>query len=76
MPVADYGQYCEMLDRARLDRVPGMRPDPKDEAMIAAMPALVKIAPADARATLQPIADRDPSMRVQSAAKNTLAGLR
>jgi HEAT repeat protein len=63
----------EMLDRNRLDRVPGMRPDQKEEAMIAAMPAFVKVAPAEARATLQPIADRDPSMRVQSAAKSTLA---
>ena len=66
----------EMLDPARLDRVPGMRPDQKEEAMLAAIPALVKVAGTGARATLQPLADRDPSMRVRSAAKEALVSFR
>jgi HEAT repeat protein len=36
------GVLREMLDRSRLDRVAGMRPDQKDATMLAAIPALVK----------------------------------
>lgn len=62
----------EMLDRAKLDMVPGMRPDQKDEAMIAAVSAYARMKPADSRSVLTPLAERDPSMRVQSAARAAL----
>jgi len=66
------GVLREMLDRSRLDRVEGMRPDQKDETMLAAIPALVKVAPEEARAILGPLAGRDPSLQVRSAAKEAL----
>ena len=67
------GVIREMLDRSRLDRVEGMRPDQKEATMLAAIPALVKIAPGEARAVLTPLAQSDPSMQVRSAAKEALA---
>jgi HEAT repeat protein len=66
----------EMLDRSRLDRVVGMRPDQKDDALAAAIAAYAKLAGAEARAELQPIADGDPSMRVRSVAKSALEQIR
>lgn len=63
----------EMLDRTKLDLVPGMRPDQKEEAMIAAVGAYARLNAPDAEAVLRPLADRDPSMRVQSAAKQALS---
>lgn len=68
------GVVREMLDRARLDRVTGMRDDQKEQAMLAAIPALVKLAPGEARALLSPLAASDPSMQVRSAAKAALRG--
>jgi len=67
------GVLREMLDRSRLDRVAGMRPDQKEETMLAAIPALMKISPSDAPAILGPLAQNDPSMKVRSAAKQALA---
>ena len=66
------GVLREMLDRARLDRVEGMRPDQKDATMLAAIPALVKVAPAEAKAILEPLSRTDPSLQVRSAAKDAL----
>jgi HEAT repeat protein len=66
------GVLREMLDRGRLDRVEGMRPDQKDATMLAAIPALVRIAPEDARQILTPIAKNDPSLQVRSAAAEVL----
>ncbi len=63
----------EMLDRPRLERVPGMRPDQKDATMLAAIPALVKIAPQEAKAILTSIAKSDPSLQVRSAANEALS---
>jgi len=62
----------EMLDRSRLDRVKDMREDQKEDAMIVAMAAYVRLAGRDAVADLQRIAASDPSLRVQSAAKDAL----
>lgn len=62
------GVVREMLDRSRLDRVPGMRPDQKEETMLAAIPALMKIAPEEGKALLAPLAKSDPSMKVRAAA--------
>lgn len=76
--VARYGEaraigvVREMLDRSRLDRVPGMRPDQKEATMLAAIPALVRIAPGEARGILTPLAATDPSLEVRSAAKEAL----
>lgn len=67
------GVLREMLDRSRLDRVPGMRPDQKDATILAAIPALVRIAPEEAKTLLTPLAQSDPSMQVRSAAKEALA---
>ena len=68
------GVVREMLDRARLDKVQGMRPDQKEATMLAAIPALMKIAPEEAGAILGPLAQTDPSMQVRSAAKEALSG--
>jgi HEAT repeat protein len=62
----------EMLDRSRLDRVPGMREDQKEDAMIVAMSAYVRLAGKEALPELQRIGSSDPSLRVQSAAKDAL----
>ena len=63
----------EMLDRSRLDRIKDMREDQKEDAMIVAMSSYVRLAGRDAVPDLQRIASTDPSLRVQSAAKDALA---
>lgn len=66
------GVLREMLDRRRLDTVTGMTPEQKEATMLAAIPALVKVAPSDTRSVLGPIAGNDPSMQVRSAAKEAI----
>jgi len=66
------GVVREMLDRSRLDKVEGMRPDQKEATMLAAIPALLKIAPEEAGTILGPLAQSDPSLQVRSAAKEAL----
>lgn len=66
------GVIREMLDRTRLDRVTSMRPEQKEQTILAAIPALMKIAPEEAPTLLAPLAQNDPSMRVRSAAKEAL----
>ena len=66
------GVVREMLDRSRLDRVEQMRPDQKEATMLAAIPALLKIAPEEAKPILTPISQSDPSLQVRSAAKEAL----
>jgi HEAT repeat protein len=68
------GVLREMLDRKRLDAVPGMRPDQKDETVLAAIPAVKKIAPEEAKQLLVPLAKSDPSLQVRSAATEALRG--
>jgi HEAT repeat protein len=65
----------EMIDRSRLDRVAGMRPDQKEDAIAAAIGSLARLEGRDAVATLQPIAERDQSVRVRSVAKAAIAEL-
>ncbi|MGZ5492934.1 MAG: HEAT repeat domain-containing protein [Thermoanaerobaculia bacterium] len=65
-----------MLDRSTLDRVAGMRPDQKEEAIVAASPAYARLAGKSATAELQALANRDESMRVRATAKEALANLR
>lgn len=65
------GVLREMLDRSRLDRVPGMRPEQKDATILAAIPAVMKVAPEEARTLLGPL-QNDPSMQIQSAAREAL----
>lgn len=67
------GVVREMLDRSRLNQVPGMREEQKEVIILSAIPALVKLAPEEAPRTLAPLAQSDPSMRVRSAAKEALA---
>jgi HEAT repeat protein len=66
------GVIREMLDRSRLDRVEGMRPEQKEQNMLAAIPALKKIAPEEAAGILGPLAERDASLLVRSAAKEAI----
>ena len=66
------GVIREMLDRPRLDRVPNMRPDQKEATMLAAISALLKIAPEEAPKLLTPVAQSDPSLRVRAAAKEAI----
>ncbi|HKR63967.1 MAG TPA: HEAT repeat domain-containing protein [Thermoanaerobaculia bacterium] len=70
---AAIGVLREMLDRARLDRVEGMRPDQKEATMLAAIPAITKIAPEEARGILAKLAASDESLQVRAAAKEALA---
>lgn len=67
------GVIREMLDRSRLDRIAGMRPEQKDAAILAAIPALMKIAPEEGPKLLIPLTQNDPSLQVRSAAKEALA---
>jgi len=67
------GVLREMLDRSRLDQVTGMRPDQKDETILAAIPAVKRVAPGEARRLLAPLAQNDPSLQVRSAAKEALS---
>jgi HEAT repeat protein len=69
------GPLREMLDRSRLNRVAGMREDQKEDAMIVAMSAYVKVAGRGAAPDLQRIATTDPSLRVRAAAKQALEKL-
>jgi HEAT repeat protein len=66
------GALREMLDRTRLNQVAGMRPDQKEATMLAAIPALMKIAPEEAPTLLGKVAQSDESLRVRAAAKDAL----
>lgn len=68
------GVLREMLDRTRLDRVAAMTAEQKEQAILAAIPAVMKIAPEEAPRLLAPLAASDPSMQVRSAAKEALDG--
>lgn len=67
------GVLREMLDRSRLDQVQGMRPEQKEQAILAAIPAIRKVAPEEANAILGKLAQSDPSLQVRSAAKEALS---
>jgi HEAT repeat protein len=66
------GTLREMVDRQRLDRTPGMRPDQKEEVMINAISAYAALAGDEARPILEKIASSDPSLRVRATAKEAL----
>ena len=66
------GVVREMLDRSRLNAIVGMREDQKEATMLAAIPALLKIAPEEAKTILTPLAQTDSSLQVRSAAKEAL----
>lgn len=70
------GVLREMLDRRRLDGVAGMRDDQKEATILAAIPAVMRLAPEEAEALLRPLASSDASMQVRSAAKSALAAAR
>jgi HEAT repeat protein len=61
-----------MMDRSVLDRVPGMRPDQKEDAIAAAITAYARLEGEAARDVLQPLAERDPSVRIRSVARAAL----
>jgi HEAT repeat protein len=58
----------EMLDRSHLDKLPGMRDDQKEDAMIVAMGPYEKLAGREALPDLQKLAQSDKSLRVRAAA--------
>ena len=66
----------DMLDRGRLDRVTGMRPDQKEEAMLAAISAYARLEGPGAASQLQALSQNDPSLRVRAAAKSAIDQLR
>jgi HEAT repeat protein len=68
-------RLLEMLDRSRLNQVRDMREDQKEDTMIVAMSAYATLAGAEARPDLERLT-RDPSLRVQAAAKEALSRLR
>ena len=65
-----------MLDRTMLARIPDMREDQKEDALIVGMTVYPKLVGAEARPELERIATSDPSLRVRDAAKQALAALR
>lgn len=67
------GVLRQMLDRSQLDRVENMRPDQKEDAMLAAIAAWSQLMGHEGDAELRALAERDPSMHVRSAAKSALA---
>jgi HEAT repeat protein len=69
------GVLREMLDRARLSRVAGMREDQKEDAMVVAINAYAHLAGAEARPDLERLA-HDSSLRVQEAAREALQSLK
>lgn len=64
-----------MLDRTMLARIPNMREDQKEDALIIGMTVYPKLVGAEARPELERIATSDPSLRVRDAAKQALASL-
>jgi HEAT repeat protein len=65
-----------MLDRSRLNRVEGMREDQKEEAILAALGAYMRLAGRDALPELQRLAQSDPSIRVRGTATAAIQQLR
>ncbi len=65
----------EMLDRAHLNQIRGMREDQKEDAMLVAISAYTKLVGPEAKPFLERLA-HDPSLRVQSAAKEALGKLK
>jgi HEAT repeat protein len=62
-----------MLDRTMLDRIPGMREDQKEDALIVGMTVYSRLLGAEAKPELQRIAASDPSLRVRDAAKQAIS---
>jgi HEAT repeat protein len=65
------GVLREMLDRSHLAGIRDMREDQKEDAMIVAISAYRRVAGEEARGELEKLT-RDPSIRVQAAAKEAL----
>lgn len=64
-----------MLDRTMLNRIPAMREDQKEDALIVGMTVYPKLVGPEARPELEHIAATDPSLRVRDAAKQALASV-
>lgn len=62
----------EMLHRGRLARIEGMRPEQMEATILAAIPAIERVAPDEAKPLLEALATSDPSLQVQSAAKEAV----
>ena len=67
------GVLRQMLDRAHYDRVQNMRPDQKEDAILAAISAWSQLMGNEGDAELRLLAESDPSMNVRSAAKTAIA---
>lgn len=66
------GVLRQMLDRNALAAIEGMRPDQSEAIVLQAIPAYLKVARDEARPILETLAATDPSLRVQSAARDAL----
>lgn len=66
------GVLRQMLDREALGRIEGIRPDQAEAIMLQAIPAYRRIAGEEGRPILENLARSDPSLRVQSAARDAL----
>lgn len=64
----------EMLDRSRLEGVAGMTEEQKANAMIIAMAPYLRVGGAEARQVLEKVAEGDPNLSVQAAAREALSG--
>jgi HEAT repeat protein len=67
------GPVREMLDRTKLNSVAGMREDQKEDVMVMALSAYVKLAGRDAAPDIRRIAASDPSLAVRAAARQALS---
>ena len=65
------GVLREMLDRSHLNNIRDMREDQKEDAIIVAISAYAHVAGSEARPEIEKLL-RDPSIRVQAAAKDAL----
>lgn len=65
------GVLREMLDRQHLNQIRDMREDQKEDAMIVAIGAYSRLAGAEGKAEILAL-ENDPSIRVQSAAREAL----
>lgn len=64
----------EMLDRRNLEGITGMSEEQKANAMIIAMAPYLRVGGAEARQRLEAVANGDPNLSVQAAAKEALRG--
>src|SRR5262245_1988835 len=63
---------AEMLDRRRLETIPGMTAEQREQALVAAAQAAGALATPELTATLRALREADPSLKVREAARAAL----